>query len=214
MRYEHIIWDWNGTLLDDAWLCVEIMNSMLAKRRLPALTASRYAEIFDFPVRDYYLRAGFDFTNEPFETLSDEFMAAYNRRKGEAPLQQYAAAMLDRGQAAGIPQSILSAMEQGSLDDMTARHGVREHFTHISGLDNHHAHSKLENGLALIAALGAAPEKTVYIGDTIHDHEVAEAMGVACILIPSGHHSRTRLEARGVPVISSLNELASEGISK
>ncbi|MDH5646585.1 MAG: hypothetical protein OEZ01_11285, partial [Candidatus Heimdallarchaeota archaeon] len=31
-RYEHIIWDWNGTLLDDAWLCVEIMNSMLAKR--------------------------------------------------------------------------------------------------------------------------------------------------------------------------------------
>ena len=36
-KYSHILWDWNGTLLDDAWLCVEVMNSMLAERDLPQI---------------------------------------------------------------------------------------------------------------------------------------------------------------------------------
>ena len=32
-NYRHVIWDWNGTLLDDAWLCVEVLNGLLARRR-------------------------------------------------------------------------------------------------------------------------------------------------------------------------------------
>ena len=52
--YTHIIWDWNGTLLDDAWLCVDVMNGMLRERRLPTRTLDQYKEVFDFPVRNYY----------------------------------------------------------------------------------------------------------------------------------------------------------------
>ena len=50
-RTKHVIWDWNGTLLDDAVLCVEVMNVVLARRKLPPLTAERYADRFRFPVR-------------------------------------------------------------------------------------------------------------------------------------------------------------------
>ena len=67
-RYSHILWDWNGTLLDDAWLCVDVMNSMLTERKLQPLTLQRYRDIFSFPVKDYYLLLGFDFEKEPFET--------------------------------------------------------------------------------------------------------------------------------------------------
>jgi phosphoglycolate phosphatase len=77
--YKHIIWDWNGTLFDDAWLCIEIINAMLVRRGLTRLTPEEYEQIFDFPVRDYYSRIGFDFQVEPFEKLSDEFIDRYMR---------------------------------------------------------------------------------------------------------------------------------------
>ena len=65
-----VIWDWNGTLLDDAPVCVAAINDMLRERSLPQLSAERYQEIFCFPVSEYYRKAGFDFSKEPFERLA------------------------------------------------------------------------------------------------------------------------------------------------
>ena len=61
---KHIIWDWNGTLLDDKWLCVESINQALQKRNLPELSDDRYMEVFTFPVQEYYKAVGFDFDKE------------------------------------------------------------------------------------------------------------------------------------------------------
>ena len=66
-KYRYIFWDWNGTLLDDVWLCVDIINYMLIKRGKSEITQSQYREIFDFSVKGYYKKAGFDFKTEPFE---------------------------------------------------------------------------------------------------------------------------------------------------
>ena len=85
--HKHIIWDWNGTLFDDAWLCVDIMNGMLARWDLPPVTPASYEALFDFPVRDYYRTIGWDFSVVPFETLSDEFISTYYRRMNECPLR-------------------------------------------------------------------------------------------------------------------------------
>ena len=95
-NYEHIIWDFNGTLMDDAPLCINVMNSMLAKRGLPILTTGRYAEIFDFPVSLYYRRAGWDPERYPFEPLSDEFIAGYHAEKLTCPLRDGAISVLRR----------------------------------------------------------------------------------------------------------------------
>ena len=71
---QNIIWDWNGTLLDDAWLCRDVMNGMLRLRDMDFLSAERYREIFDFPIVRYYERIGFDLERESFE---DERVAAF-----------------------------------------------------------------------------------------------------------------------------------------
>ena len=68
-KYTHVIWDWNGTLLDDNWLCVEVMNTLLSSRNLPLLTLERYRDIFDFPVKNYYEKLGFNFKKESFEIV-------------------------------------------------------------------------------------------------------------------------------------------------
>ena len=64
MKYQHIIWDWNGTLLNDAWLFVDIMNGVLSNRKLPLITVDDYRKLFCFPVKDYYKKLGFDLENE------------------------------------------------------------------------------------------------------------------------------------------------------
>lgn len=206
-NYKHIIWDWNGTLLDDAWLCVEIMNGMLAQRDLPPLTLERYEQIFDFPVMDYYRKLGFDFAVEPFVKLSDEFMATYNRRMRECPLRAGTRDVLATGQRRGITQSILSAMMQDTLNILLDHFALREFFTSVTGLDNHHAAGKLALAQDWIAAQNLPRTAILFVGDTVHDVEVAQALGVDCVYIHSGHHSRERLAAAGVPMLASLAEV-------
>ena len=66
-----ILWDWNGTLLDDVEVALAAMNEMLARRGLPLLQGREpYRDIFTFPVRVYYTAAGLDLSAEPFECRS------------------------------------------------------------------------------------------------------------------------------------------------
>ena len=205
---QHVIWDWNGTLLDDAWLCVLVVNQLLESRGLPALSMAQYQEVFDFPVKDYYVRIGFDFSREPYETLAREFIEAYELRRLQCRLQPHARQSIQLLRAHGIEQSVLSAYRQSSLQELIVHYGLEGLFTHVVGLEDQFAHGKLDLGRQLADQLG--PDKTgiVLIGDTTHDFEVATAMGLECVLVPSGHQSRRRLEACGTRVLDSLRDLA------
>ena len=77
-----IIWDWNGTLLDDAEMCLEAINIMLKKRNLPELSMERYRDVFTFPVIEYYREVGFDFTLEAWDPVATEFRRGLQQRRG------------------------------------------------------------------------------------------------------------------------------------
>ncbi|MCK9422027.1 MAG: HAD hydrolase-like protein [Bacteroidales bacterium] len=206
-KYAHIIWDWNGTLLDDAWLCVDVMNGMLQERNLPLRTLEEYRELFDFPVRDYYKKLGFNFYREPFDEIGMEFIVRYNRRQDEAHLQPEALETLTHMTTHGLSQSILSAREQNELLTETRSLGVSVFFDRIYGLNDHYAHGKIDVGRKLVIDLGLPTEKLLFIGDTLHDAEVARELSIDCILISNGHQSKERLLQSGVPVIPSLKML-------
>jgi len=206
-KYTHIIWDWNGTLLNDAWLCVEVMNRMLSERDLPLLSLQKYRTIFDFPVKDYYGKLGFDFDAEPFESVGMEFMNMYNLRQEECSLFDEVINTLQVLKDKGYKQNILSAREINELRLETAKLGVANYFDHITGLDDHYAHGKVELGKTLLTSINIPAERIIFIGDTNHDAEVAASLGIDCILIPNGHHSEERIMNCGVPVACSLNEL-------
>lgn len=206
-RFGGIIWDWNGTLLNDTELCVRTMNEMLLERNLQQLSVAKYKEVFSFPVKDYYQKIGFDFANEPFEIPALEFIDLYNSRVSSCKLHENAITALKYFQSIGIRQLILSAMKQDALDQCLAQHQIGRFFEHVSGLDNHYAASKLENGQRLISELNLNPEELVLIGDTVHDFEVASNLGTQCILIANGHQSREILETTGVQVIDEIGQL-------
>lgn len=206
-KYRHIIWDFNGTLLNDTWLCVEILNTMLARRKRAAVTQDRYRDEFDFPVESYYRKIGFDFSIESYDTIADEFLRPYNSRLVECTLQGGVIDTLNHIKACGIGQSVLSAYQHTLLESAINRLGITDYFAHIVGLDHVYADSKLVIGKRLIETLDINPAQVLLIGDTTHDHQVASHIGADCVLIAHGHHPRHRLTNATAIVFDNLADV-------
>ena len=206
-NYKHIIWDWNGTLVDDVWLVVEVMNKMLKKRHLPSIDSKKYREIFDFPVTKYYSKLGFDFSNESFEELTDEFISEYYARFNGCKLFDEVEEVLKKIRDRGISQSILSASKEDILIEKIKYYGIDKYFCRIIGIENHYAESKVEGGKKWIAKLNLNPQDVLLIGDTIHDYDVSKHIGCDCLLVANGHHSYERLAKLGIDVVSTLKEI-------
>ena len=206
-QYKHIIWDWNGTLVDDGWLFVDVMNSILQRREMDTITLEKYREIFGFPVKDYYIKLGFDLEKEPFEESGLEFIKEYENRMFEAKLYPEVISLLTKLKAAGISHSILSAQHQTLLDDLLQFYNIQDYFIEVIGLDNHYANSKIENGINWISRFDLNLQEVLMIGDTDHDYEVAKVMGIDCLLLSHGHHCTSRLEKTGTAVFQSLHDI-------
>ncbi len=208
MKPQLLIWDWNGTILNDTFLTYEIANRMLAERGLPLLTDEEaYRRVFGFPIREYYRKMGYTFEAEPYETVADEFVLLYEAGFPRCSLHRGVTDVIDRLAARGYPQALLSATRRDQLLSQVAHHGITDKFTRILGLTDHFAHSKAALARAFIEELGLPPEAALFIGDTDHDYEVASAIGCPCVLLDAGHQSRDRLTALGVPVLGHVTEL-------
>jgi phosphoglycolate phosphatase len=209
-----IIWDWNGTLLDDTKICIDAMNILLLKRNLPLLSTRRYKAIFNFPVKSYYQKLGFNFESEPFELPANEFIEEYNKKVVNSKLQTGSIKALKYFKNKNCKQYVLSAMEQNQLHSLVSYFKIDKYFEQIAGIDDHYASGKIERGKELFMKNNIEPECAVLIGDTIHDKDVAEALNCKCLLIANGHNSYTSLVKTGVPVYKDLNEVINKGIEQ
>ncbi len=206
-NHKTLFWDWNGTLLNDTKVCIDAMNILLRERNLNELDESEYRRIFTFPVKDYYVEAGFDFTKEPFETPAIEFIENYDRLVKKAAIFEDAKEALNIFRGHGYTQMILSAMQNDFLQEMVREHGVDHYFDKISGIDDHYAASKVHNARKLISGLDGQRGEIIMIGDTVHDHEVGEELGIRVILVSRGHQSEERIARTGREIAHNFNEV-------
>lgn len=206
MRYEHIVWDFNGTLIDDVSLGVAATNILLARRGIPEIDLEVYYREFGFPVKDYYTRIGFDFSTERYEDVADEWIVEYRRLEHTVSLRDGVLDLLCAFRAEGIVQTVLSASEQTMLEEQLAALGIRSFFENVVGRSDVHATDKTE--LARSFAREYKLGRTLMIGDTDHDAACAKAAGFDCALVAGGHHPRARLEkVEGARLFDSLRDL-------
>ena len=205
--YTHVIWDFNGTVLDDVGLGIDCVNRMLARRGLPVIPDTEaYRRIFGFPIDEYYRRLGFDFEKEDYDTvLAPEWVALYVAGEEGCPLNPGVPETLAAIRAKGIPQVMLSASNLPQLERQLDRLGLLQDFQEVMGLDNIHARSKTALAVAWMARNpGARP---LFVGDTVHDADVAAAVGADCVLFCGGHQHETVLRTRNCPLIFALPEV-------
>lgn len=205
-----VIWDWNGTLLNDVELCISSVNSLLKDRNLPLINTKKYKEVFSFPVKEYYKTLGFDFETEDFSVPAHQYIDLYYSGFESCSLQKNTVEVLTHFREKGIRQFVLSAMEHKMLEKTLKMKGIFHFFEGVAGLNDHYAVSKVDVGKQLILDFEIDRERTVMIGDTTHDFEVAQQLGIRCILVADGHQTPERLEKTGGIVIGSLNGLVSQ----
>lgn len=202
-----ILWDWNGTLLDDLQYAIGVRNRTFPPFQLPTIESiDDYYEQFTFPIRLYYERAGV--TDENFVAVAHAWMDEYVRGFYSVPLHTDAQDVLERFRKAGMKQVVLSATKRDMLEAQVSQFPIRPYFDELLGLGDIYAGSKESIGKTYLQFCGIAPEETIMLGDTLHDADVAKAMGTRCILIARGHQSLKTLMTAGVPVTASLEAAA------
>ena len=188
----HVIWDWNGTLLDDTAACVETLNLMLAKRGLKTVTLEFFREHFAFPARQFYNLVGMSVPDSEWDALAKEYHAIYASRSS-LRLNRETRVALEAVKRRGWRQSLLSALKQELLAADLERYALTDYFTHIVGSDNYDGAGKLERARRFADELQG--EELLVIGDSLHDAEVAAAIGAKCHLVATGGHAFHRLAA-------------------
>lgn len=121
MKYKNIVWDWNGTLLDDVRISVDTINRMLEQKNLKRLTVDNYKSIFGFPVKAYYELIGFDFSRDDWEEVSINFVNTYNALAKDVELTPGIMPVLEGLKERGVRQYILSALQEDLLIKMLER---------------------------------------------------------------------------------------------
>ena len=202
-----ILWDWNGTLLDDLQYGMDVRNRIFPAFNLPTIDSiEAYHAQFTFPIRLYYEHAGV--TDDIFVPIAHAWMDEYVRGFSTVPLHADARETLERFAASGLTQTVLSASKLDLLTEQIAQFDIQHHFAAILGLGDIYAGSKEEIGRKYLQSCPILPEETLMIGDTLHDAEVAAAIGAKCILVARGHQSRETLLTAGVPVVDTLKAVA------
>jgi phosphoglycolate phosphatase len=206
-RRSAVIWDFNGTLVDDVDLALRSINTMLARRGLAAVTRDVYRSVFGFPLADYYRKLGVDLSRETMAGLADEFHEVYLPELPKCGLQVGVKDILDLVHDAGDRQFVLSALEESALRRAVAHLGIAERFTAVYGLDHRLGDSKLERGRELSRRYELGGRRVLFIGDMDHDAEVAEALGFEVALVAQGHQSPEVLRASGCRVFEDFRDL-------
>ncbi len=207
MKYKYIIWDFNGTIIDDVEVGIKSVNPLLAVRGLKTIDSlEEYQSAFTFPIKEYYKNLGFDFSVEPYEVIAHEWVANYEALSGEIKLVCGVRELMCAFEDAGVCQMILSASEGKLLAKQLADFGLEDKFSKILSLDNIYAHSKVDIAKEFFKDVTDKSEYLM-IGDTEHDAEVARAVGIDAVLVACGHMSYERLEKTGYPVYRDMEEL-------
>lgn len=207
MRHDGIIFDFNGTLLDDVELCINAINTLLARYGKKTIASpEEYRQVFGFPVIEYYARVGL--APENFDQYAVEWVAEYDRGEPDTKLFDGATELLDLCRERGYSVYLLSATEHGMLMRQLARLAIADKFDEIIGQETIKAHGKLDS--ALEWSKKVKNENLLFIGDSIHDAEVARAIGADCILLACGHEPREVLMQTGCPVLEDVRTLLAQ----
>lgn len=204
---KYVIFDFNGTVLDDTDVCVKIENESL-KRFLPEkypLSKDEYLHVFSFPVKQYYEKIGYTWEKHTFEEVSEYWMNLYNRHKEEYKLHDGVLKLLNLNHQKGYKNILLSVSSLEQLKRQLKELNISELFDEVLGISDIYAHSKIEIGKKWIQDKN--PDDCIMIGDTIHDLEVANAMKVKCVLVANGHQAKDVLQAKHDKVVDNINEV-------
>ena len=207
MRY--IIWDFNGTIIDDTQLCLDVENYMLEERGMKhGFTKEWYKDNFCFPVYEYYFKLGYTFETETYDDIAYEFNILYNKRFHECGLNEGFEEKINESIGKGYKNVILSASHQDNLIRQCKELNIDKYFEELIGIDDILAGSKIDRAKTWMQGNDIDVENCILLGDSTHDGDVAKELDIDnYVLIANGHQSYNVLKEDSDNVVHTLFEV-------
>ncbi len=206
MSYKYIFWDFNGTIMDDVNTALGCVNDLLTRKKLPHITLEDYYKYVDTPIIKFYYHI-LPPEEIDFEEISRCFHEDYRKRAQNTHLAPGIYSLLEKLKNAGVKQYIITANNARETIRYIEDLKITEFFEEISAADNFNAASKTDRAKELFGKLKTRRQDVLFIGDTLHDREVADELGIDCVLVSYGHQGRALLEKHGAFVADSAKEL-------
>jgi len=206
MRYKHIFWDFNGTIIDDVHNALACVNDMLLRKGMKTINLTEYYDYVETPIVNFYYRI-LPPEEVNFSEISKDYHADYARHMEETTLADGAKELLCELKETGAHQYIITSNFIGETLDLTKKFGVFDFFEEILGADNTLAESKIQRAKAFFDSKGIEGNDAILIGDTLHDLETANALGIDCVLVAYGHQGRKLLEEHNAYTVENLAEV-------
>lgn len=201
----HIVWDFNGTVLDDAYTSVLAVNEMLRARGLPETNLEIYKKTLVMPLTEYYKTVGI-YTDD-IAVLSQEFRKYCDMHKDNSRIFDGIYDVICYAKSLGIKNILLSSLYNEHLIAETKKYNIEGWFDIISGLCNRNLGSKSDTAAAIFKKENINPENVLFIGDLISDARTAKELGADCILIPNGHTDKARCVNECDKVFDNVKEI-------
>ena len=221
-----VVWDWNGTLLDDTGVVLAVVNIVLGKLNKAPITLRTLQECqacfheHERPIEQFYRNVGLTDDEIPFirEHERNLFHEHYETLADKASLRDGAVNILNLLRAHGISNIIVSNHIADQIDRLLIRHGIRDYFGDIIAYADRHIHARdATKGDKLrhyIDEKGLNAANAIIIGDTKEEIDIARASGMGAsgmgsIAITGGMYSQELLAGMHPDdVIFHLDELA------
>ena len=204
----YIIFDFNGTILDDTLVGLKAENECIKKYlKRPVMDLDEYLHKFTFPVKAYYERVGFRWDEGyTYEEVGDLWFEKYCEFKNEYKVFDGVVDILKGNHKKGYKNILLSASSLLALKKQLEELNISEYFDEVLGLDNIYAESKIKVALNWIKDKN--PDDCMFIGDTLHDLDTAKAMGIKnCVLVANGHQAKDVLLKEYDNVVDNIKEV-------
>jgi phosphoglycolate phosphatase len=192
-RFELIVFDWDGTLMDSAGAIVASLQGACSDLGLPVPSEEGARYVIGLGLRDAMAHILPDVEPSIYPSISERYRDHFLRHDPDTTLFAGAAELVASLHEAGFLLAVATGKGRRGLERSLAATGLKRYFHATRCADE--GFSKPHPGMleALMEELGMVPEKALMIGDTTHDMEMARAAGVASLGVAYGAHGKAAL---------------------
>lgn len=209
MKYQLIVFDWDGTILDSAGAIVRAMQAASRDLGLAAPSEARARHVIGLGLVDALSHAVPDLMPERYGEMVDRYRHHYLSADHELSLFAGIDGLLADLREAGHMLAIATGKSRLGLERALDHSGLRPYFQGSRCADECHSKPHPQMLEELMLEFGVETASTVMIGDTTHDLEMARNAGVDAIAVTYGAHPSEHLR-RFAPAgcVENVEELA------
>jgi len=196
-RFDLIVFDWDGTLFDSTALITRCIQAAAADLGLPVPSDERAAYVIGLGLREALQHAVPELTPDRYPELGKRYQHHYFARQHELTLFPGTLDMLQALKARNHWLGVATGKSRRGLDEALAAVELRGLFDGTRTADETAGKPDPLMLEQLMREFGAYPERTLMIGDTTHDLQLAANAGTASLGVSYGAHEPEAFAALG-----------------